>query len=345
MRASKDNGSKRPPNLPGLVANLTDRDGACPEYLHTSGDYEDGNLLAVKLRMHGTHALSIHDPYRVNVIFSVSSAKLSFERPEYAATHADQEEYVSVVTPGQTARWSGQGDTDYLLLCMALPPAVIHSDGQPSGRCLSRDKVLLQIVRAISASMTAPNSLDSDESCAWSTIMSCHLLRCCSIERPHTRSLEQMSRSTARLTSVLDFIDENLHEPLTVDQLASLADMSKSVFSREFRGITGLPPHQYVLSQRVCRSQELLSASQRPLAAIATETGFSSQSHMTSAFHRFTGRTPSEYRIAMQQSRPWKAAHQPESIIENGPMRTVSTPPVPASRLPAALTDDRGRRS
>lgn len=63
-----------------------------------------------------------------------------------------------------------------------------------------------------------------------------------------------------------------------------------------FREAYGASPHQYILAKRVERAKALLLATDLPIAEIALETGFSSQSHLTTAFGRFTGVPPAEFR-------------------------------------------------
>jgi len=59
---------------------------------------------------------------------------------------------------------------------------------------------------------------------------------------------------------------------------------------------TGTTPHQYVMRQRVERAQEHLRESRTPLAEVATQVGFETQSHFTSVFRRLVGATPKHYR-------------------------------------------------
>jgi AraC family transcriptional regulator len=76
-----------------------------------------------------------------------------------------------------------------------------------------------------------------------------------------------------------------------------LAHVSPYHFARLFKHSTGLPPHQYVIACRVERAKELLRERDRlPLADVAAEVGFSSQSHFTRHFKRLVGVTPRRFR-------------------------------------------------
>src|SRR5690606_41574835 len=68
---------------------------------------------------------------------------------------------------------------------------------------------------------------------------------------------------------------------------------------RACRAATGLPPHRYVTERRLARAAELLrDPNGPPIADVAARVGFSSQSHLTTAFGRQYGLTPAAYRAA-----------------------------------------------
>jgi AraC-like DNA-binding protein len=100
----------------------------------------------------------------------------------------------------------------------------------------------------------------------------------------------------ALLGKVEAYLQERLAENPTLDELATLADMSTYEFAKRFKVATGLSPYQYVLLQRLERSLELLEATRLPLAEVAYSVGFSSQAHMNSVFKERFGYTPRAYR-------------------------------------------------
>jgi AraC-like DNA-binding protein len=63
---------------------------------------------------------------------------------------------------------------------------------------------------------------------------------------------------------------------------------------RAFRAEVGMPPYAYLESVRIRRAQQLIEAG-KPLAEVAAEVGFSSQSHLTERFKRIIGVTPGQY--------------------------------------------------
>jgi AraC family transcriptional regulator len=113
--------------------------------------------------------------------------------------------------------------------------------------------------------------------------------------RPTTDSLGR-GLCTPRLRRVLDYIHAHLGGDLGLAELAGVAGLSPQRFSAAFRAATGETPHRYVTRERVRAARRLLAQPHKPLAAIAFELGFSSQSHFTHTFHRLTGTTPSRFR-------------------------------------------------
>ncbi|SOE94415.1 AraC family transcriptional regulator [Burkholderia sp. D7] len=95
-------------------------------------------------------------------------------------------------------------------------------------------------------------------------------------------------------TSVIDFIESNLDQRLTLDELAALAQLSVPHFKVLFRETLGVPVHRYVVQRRVERAKALLLQGKLSAAQVALETGFSHQSHMAHWMNRLLGLTPRE---------------------------------------------------
>lgn len=96
--------------------------------------------------------------------------------------------------------------------------------------------------------------------------------------------------------AVLDYMAANFERGLTIAEVARVAGLAPNYFLRAFRQELGTPPHQYLLALRVTAAERMLLETDLGLAPIAYATGFSSQSHMTTAFTKLRGRTPGTYR-------------------------------------------------
>ncbi|MEM7410441.1 MAG: AraC family transcriptional regulator [Myxococcota bacterium] len=104
------------------------------------------------------------------------------------------------------------------------------------------------------------------------------------------------------ISEVLDYIAAHFSEPLSLDDLAQVAELSRFQFSRTFHEEIGMSPYQYVLERRLSNARELLANGDDPLADVALASGFSSQSHMTDHFSRKLGVTPARFRRATRSS-------------------------------------------
>ena len=116
-----------------------------------------------------------------------------------------------------------------------------------------------------------------------------------SLSATESRMLPALSGS--RLKLVLDFIQDNLAQPIASKELADLIGISIRHFERAFRQAIGVSPHAYVLQKRISAARNLLqSQPTRKIDEIAADLGFSSASHLGSAFRRETGCSPANFR-------------------------------------------------
>lgn len=102
--------------------------------------------------------------------------------------------------------------------------------------------------------------------------------------------------SQSQLARVVDYMQANLAQDLSILDLATLTHMSESHFSRSFKQSTGISPYQYLMKQRVERAEQLLKQQKVPIKDIALDCGFSNQTHLTRVFRKMTGIPPKAYR-------------------------------------------------
>jgi AraC family transcriptional regulator len=101
----------------------------------------------------------------------------------------------------------------------------------------------------------------------------------------------------SRLRRVTDYIHSHLEEPLSLKQMAELAQMSPYHFGRLFKQSTGMTPHKYVLGEKIWLAKGLLTDGFLSITEVSVRCGFSSHSHFTTAFRKWVGMTPREYRL------------------------------------------------
>ena len=109
-------------------------------------------------------------------------------------------------------------------------------------------------------------------------------------------SLNRAALPKELLRRVLQYIGDNLETSLSLHDLAELIQMDVYRFLRSFKQSTGLPPHQYVLRERIERAKSLLRNPAVPLAEVALRSGFASQSHFATVFRRIVRVPPRAYR-------------------------------------------------
>lgn len=111
---------------------------------------------------------------------------------------------------------------------------------------------------------------------------------------PHV--LQPSARDERRVGAALRHIEAHLDDALSLDALANAAATSKYHFLRVFRQIVGVPPHQYVLAQRLRRAARRLVQSADSVSAIAFEAGFGDLSTFNARFRAVFGASPTNYR-------------------------------------------------
>ena len=102
--------------------------------------------------------------------------------------------------------------------------------------------------------------------------------------------------SVRHLVRAKDLVDARYFEPLTVDDLARAAGLSRAHFSREFRKAFGESPHGYLLTRRLERAAVLLRTTDRSVADICFRVGLQSVGSFTTSFTRTYGMSPTAYR-------------------------------------------------
>lgn len=99
-----------------------------------------------------------------------------------------------------------------------------------------------------------------------------------------------------QFAAVRAVMEERLAEPVRLAELASVAGLSVSQFSRQFRARTGLAPHRFLLGLRVDHACRLLRADPAPIAEVAVRCGFSHQEHLTRVMRAHLDTTPGAVR-------------------------------------------------
>lgn len=100
----------------------------------------------------------------------------------------------------------------------------------------------------------------------------------------------------ASIHSITEYIDAHAQEPLKVEDLARMCNMSYSYFAKSFRELYGQSCKKYIEFIRLCKAEDLLLFTNLDLNYISQETGFSDCSHFIKAFRSKHKMTPKQYR-------------------------------------------------
>jgi AraC family transcriptional regulator len=100
----------------------------------------------------------------------------------------------------------------------------------------------------------------------------------------------------ANWNAISRYIRDHLDEPVTVEALARIAQMSAERFGEAFRDATGMSVRQWQMDHRVRNAQRLLTDNpNESLTEVATLCGFADQSHFSRAFLKVVGLTPTAW--------------------------------------------------
>jgi AraC family transcriptional activator of mar-sox-rob regulon len=116
------------------------------------------------------------------------------------------------------------------------------------------------------------------------------------------------------VSQVVEFIENNIIEELSIDRLAAISGYSKWHLQRLFKKHIGIKIGTYIRHRRLSKSAILLKQSQGDILTVAVASGFSSQQCFTRAFKRFFGETPKKFRLKPE----WDFSKQYPPFINNG---------------------------
>lgn len=94
---------------------------------------------------------------------------------------------------------------------------------------------------------------------------------------------------------LIEYLDEHLQQTPSLSELARLVGLSPGHFAEKFRRTSGISVLRFLNRRRLQRALQVLQNPTLPLNTVASDLGFSSQSHFTRLFSRLTGMTPAKY--------------------------------------------------
>lgn len=98
------------------------------------------------------------------------------------------------------------------------------------------------------------------------------------------------------LRAALDYIAANYPLPISVDDIAAAAAVSRSTLFRLFRTELGAAPSDYLIEYRIEQAKKLLSETDISVTAAARSAGYENNLYFSRAFRKATGMSPTEFR-------------------------------------------------
>jgi len=98
------------------------------------------------------------------------------------------------------------------------------------------------------------------------------------------------------MTRVVDYMHHNVHEDIKLEQVCSLANMSKSTFCSLFKEWTGKTFNRYLIDLRILNAMTLLQRPALSVTDVCYATGFNELSYFCRIFKKYTGISPNHFR-------------------------------------------------
>jgi AraC-like DNA-binding protein len=121
------------------------------------------------------------------------------------------------------------------------------------------------------------------------------------LSRCYTQARNPDSRALLRIAEAISHLETHYREPINLDELASLAHMSKRSFMRTFQAAMRSSPIAYLIQLRINQASNLLRQPGENITNVAFRVGFNDSNYFTRQFRKIMGLSPREFR--QQQAR------------------------------------------
>ncbi len=127
--------------------------------------------------------------------------------------------------------------------------------------------------------------------------------------RQYCRLVQTYSRErySSVVRDVINYVDFNYMEAMSLDSLAGRYAVSKNYLSSRFHKEVGMTVTNFINHTRVQQSLKLLGGTTLSMPEIAERCGFADANYFSRIFKKMRGMTPNEYRKSLQNSRPAKS--------------------------------------
>jgi len=110
-------------------------------------------------------------------------------------------------------------------------------------------------------------------------------------------SLSTKKSSEVLMMSAQNYIQQNLGSDFGIEEISDFLGISCSYFCLLFKNHFGETFVEYLTRQRIETAKHMLSRSEKSITQIGAEVGYQERRYFTKVFQKYTGMTPSEYRL------------------------------------------------
>lgn len=237
-------------------------------------------------------------------------ASQGMERPpvtEYDGIYLQQEPHNTLAIEQTIENIIRKGDTAVLKEWIATAPAV--RAGTMANEQLRQSKNTFVVAATIASRAAIRGGLDAEDALSLSDafIQKCELLN--NMEQitnlqyrmilEFTEQVEKIrhaAQESVLAIQVANYIKHHISEAITAEAIAKHLYLSRPYLSARFKEETGLSLTDFILKEKTEEAKRLLCYSEKSLLNISNYLGFSSQSHFSRVFKKYSGYSPGEYR-------------------------------------------------
>ncbi len=103
------------------------------------------------------------------------------------------------------------------------------------------------------------------------------------------------SREYINIRKGIIYLEENLKQDLSIEEIAKMCNVSSNCFRRIFKKYSGMSPSDYRLNAKISKAKQLLESNNVSISEIADILGFSDAAYFSRLFKQKTGIPPKEY--------------------------------------------------
>lgn len=105
-----------------------------------------------------------------------------------------------------------------------------------------------------------------------------------------------------QISRLLEALHRDYRKSWSLDEMARVAGMSRTVFAERFRELMGMTPMQYLTTWRMQKARQLLTKTEEPVIRVAEEAGYLSEAAFARAFKQHFEVAPATYRRTHQEA-------------------------------------------